>query len=97
MTIRLDQTARQILQALESDYAGMPECDDGQGAHWARLVERAARSHALYDSTFYRYLSRRIAGLGARAVLGGWGIGTAVMCWIIINNFVPPAPEEDTY
>ena len=35
--------------------------------------------------------------LGARAVLGGWGIGTAVMCWIIINNFVPPAPEEDTY
>ena len=35
--------------------------------------------------------------LGARAVLGGWGIGTAVMCWIIINNFVPPAPEENTY
>ena len=35
--------------------------------------------------------------LGARAVLGGWGIGIAVMCWIIINNFVPPAPEEDTY
>ena len=63
MTSRLDQTARQILQALESDYAGMPECDDGQGAHWARLVERAARSHALYDSTFFRYLSRRIAGL----------------------------------
>ena len=35
--------------------------------------------------------------LGARAVLGGWGIGAAVMCWVIINNFVPPAPEEDTY
>ena len=34
--------------------------------------------------------------LGARAVLGGWGIGTAVMCWIIITTSVPPAPEEDT-
>ena len=28
--------------------------------------------------------------LGARAVLGGWGIGTAVMCWIIINNLFRP-------
>lgn len=34
---------------------------------------------------------------GTRAVLGGWGIGAAVMCWSIIHNFVPPAPEEDTY
>lgn len=35
--------------------------------------------------------------LGSRAVLGGWGIGAAVMCWIIIYNFLPPVPEEDTY
>lgn len=35
--------------------------------------------------------------LGGRAVLGGWGIGSAVMCWIIIGNFVPPAPDEDSY
>ena len=37
------------------------------------------------------------ASLGARAVLGGWGIGSAVMCWILINNFVPPVPEEEGY
>ena len=26
-----------------------------------------------------------------------WGIGAAVICGVSIHNFVPPAPEEDTY
>ena len=35
--------------------------------------------------------------LGARIVLAGWGIGSAVMCWVIINNFREPVSEDDDY
>ena len=37
------------------------------------------------------------ASLGLRVVLGGWGIGCAVMCWILIHNFTIPEPEEEDY
>jgi hypothetical protein len=37
------------------------------------------------------------ASIGLRAVVGGWGIGCAVMCWVLIRNFTPPEPEEEEY
>lgn len=67
----------------------------------AYLFYRAKPRRAIFACMFALITSLATltdsVSLGARAVLGGWGIGTAVMCWIIINNFVPPAPEEDTY
>ena len=63
MSMRLDLIARSVFDALANDYAGMPECDDGLAAHWDKMIADAARSRILYDKTFYRYMSQRLASL----------------------------------
>lgn len=64
MAVRLDQIADQVSEALERDYAGMPECDDGDGGRWAAALKRAAKSRTLDDRMLYRAVQERIAGLG---------------------------------
>lgn len=63
MPLRLDQVALSVLDALARDYAGMPECDDGNGQAWARLFEKAGRARQLYDRNLWQHLQRRLACL----------------------------------
>ena len=63
MAMKLDQIARQALDALARDYAGMPECDDGLGRRWQSAFEAASRSKILYDKLFYQYMTQRLACL----------------------------------
>lgn len=66
MAMKLDQIVMQVSDALAKDYAGMPECDDGNGRAWAGALRRAAKSKILTDKLFYQYMQQRIAGLGDR-------------------------------
>ncbi len=66
MAMKLDQIVQQIFDALEKDYAGMPECDDGNGRQWAAICARAEKGKILTDKLFYQYMQQRLAGLGDR-------------------------------
>lgn len=63
MAIRLEQIVSQVSEAIERDYAGMPECDDGAGARWAASLRRSLRTRTLDDRLFFRAMQERIAGL----------------------------------
>lgn len=66
MAMKLDQIVQQIFDALRKDYAGMPECDDGNERQWAAICTRAEKSKILTDKLFYQYMQQRLAGLGDR-------------------------------
>ncbi len=64
MSLKLDQIAHQVFDALAHDYAGMAECDDRLGAQWDALVARSARTRLLNDRLLYQYVTQRLASLG---------------------------------
>lgn len=64
MAVTPIDVARQVLEALVNDYAGMRECDDGLTQDWAALLEETWRSHGLYDRQLYAHMTRRLASLG---------------------------------
>lgn len=66
MAMKLDQIAQQVFDALAWDYAGMPECDDGNQQLWAGACARAQKSKILTDKLLYQYMQQRMAGLGDR-------------------------------
>lgn len=66
MAMKLDQIMTQVFEALENDYAGMPECDDGNAGQWAAICGRAWRGKILNDKLFYQYMQQRLGGLGDR-------------------------------
>lgn len=68
MPKRLDlgSIVEQVFAALSNDYAGMPECDDGNQAMWESVCRKALKAKTLDDRALYRYMQQRIAGLGDR-------------------------------
>ena len=64
MAMKLDQIMTQVFGALAHDYAGMPECDDGNQQLWSSTCNRAWKSKILDDRLFYQYMVQRMAGLG---------------------------------
>ena len=64
MTTSLIQTIRTIFDALEHDYAGMPECDDGCRGRWEDVFGQLAVAGALDDALAWSLLRQRLASLG---------------------------------
>ena len=62
------QIMTEMLRALERDWAGMPECDDGMGARWLQTAKQADRRKQLNDRLLCRYMTQRVAGLGDAGV-----------------------------
>lgn len=64
MAVKLDQIMMQVFGALAHDYAGMPECDDGNEKMWTSACGKAWKSKILNDRLFYQYMVQRAADLG---------------------------------
>lgn len=64
MAIKLEQIANQVFDALAHDYAGMPECDDGNRAYWANACSKACRSKIITDRLLYQYITSCLKGAG---------------------------------
>lgn len=64
MAMKLDQIMMQVFNALAKDYAGMPECDDGNEKQWVAACGRAWKNKVLTDKLFYQYMQQRLADLG---------------------------------
>ncbi len=62
----LGSIIEQVFAALSHDYAGMPECDDGNQAMWESVCRKALKAKTLDDKALYRFVQQRIAGLGDR-------------------------------
>lgn len=63
MAMKLDQIMMQVFGALSHDYAGMPECDDGNEKMWVSACGKAWKNKTLNDKLFYQYMAQRMAGL----------------------------------
>lgn len=66
MAIKLDQIMMQVFDALAADYAGMPECDDGNEKQWVAACGKAWQNKILTDKLFYQYMTQRLIGLADR-------------------------------
>ena len=64
MALKLDQIMMLVFGALAHDYAGMPECDDGNEKMWVSACGKAWKNKTLNDRLFYQYMQQRIADLG---------------------------------
>ena len=63
MAMKLDQIMMQVFGALSHDYAGMPECDDGNEKMWVSACGKAWKNKTLNDKLFYQYMVQRMAGI----------------------------------
>lgn len=77
MAMKLDQIMQQVFEALAHDWAGMPECDDGNQRMWVSACGKAWKSKTLDDKLFYQYMRQRLAGLGDRNLCFLTGEGSA--------------------
>ena len=64
MPARYRAIAEKIFDALENDYAGMPECDDGARRSWEETLDRVTLAGGLDDALFWRLMTQRLDALG---------------------------------
>lgn len=77
MALKLDQIMLLVFGALAHDYAGMPECDDGNEKLWISTCNKAWKNKTLNDKLFYQYMQQRIAALGDHNLCFFYGPGSS--------------------